>query len=75
MAKHEKQPKEEIENVMYLNRAVPKEGFRVFIYHIDGSERLIESYDDFLALTSSEDWHATKEDAKAKIKVRKKTEL
>jgi hypothetical protein len=64
---------EPIELVTYLDRKVPKKGFRAYIYSNDGRRKLINSYDEFLTYTSSDDWFSTKEEAQTK-KPRKKTE-
>lgn len=54
---------------IYLGRIVPKENFRAFIYAMDGSKRLVESWDEFEANMQSGLWFATAEDAKARIPV------
>lgn len=51
----------------YLGRLVSKENFRAFIYATDGSQRLVESWDEFEANMQSGVWFATKEDAEASV--------
>ncbi len=53
----------------YLGRLVSKEHFRAFIYAPDGSQRLVESWDEFEANMQSGVWFATAEDAKASLSV------
>lgn len=35
------------ESVKYLGRMVPKDGFRVFVYAVDGAKKLMNSYEEF----------------------------
>ena len=58
--------------VKYLGRAVPRRGFRAYVYAADGRQKLVESYDEFDLFTHSEEWFATKEEAEAPKKSRKK---
>ena len=62
------------ETVTYLNRVVPREGFRAFIYSTDGRTKIAESYDEFDLFVHSDEWFATKEEAQIPKKPRKKTE-
>lgn len=62
------------EMVTYLGRAVQKKGFRAYIYHVDGREKIAESFDEFEACTHSDEWFAQKEQAEAAKKPRKKLE-
>lgn len=52
---------------IYQGRIVEKKNFRAFIYAPDGSQRLVESWDEFEANMQSGVWFATAEDAKASI--------
>lgn len=51
--------------VTYLGKAVPKKGFRAFIYHKDGRKKIAESFDEFELFTHSDEWFATREEAEA----------
>lgn len=65
------------EMIPYLGKAVPRRGFRAYIYHVDGKTRLVNSYDEFDALIHSEGWFASKEQAEEAAlpkKPRKKSE-
>lgn len=69
------------ELVTYLGRAVPKKGFRAYIFATDGRKKIAESWDEFDLYTHSDEWFATQEEAKpakpeaeAPKKPRKKTE-
>lgn len=50
------------EFVKYLNRDVPKEGFRVYIYGRDGKQMLVNSWDEFKLHVFSGEWFASKEE-------------
>jgi hypothetical protein len=50
---------------MYLGRIVPKEGFRTNIYAPNGSQKIVESWEEFESHMESGTWFASKEDAKA----------
>lgn len=65
---------EKIELVTYLGRSVPRNGFRAYIFSNDGRQKIAESFDEFDLLTHSDEWFATKEEAEALKKPRKKTE-
>jgi hypothetical protein len=56
---------EPVELVPYLGRSVPRRGFRAYIYHTDGREKIAESYDEFELFTHSDEWFATKDEAQA----------
>ena len=55
------------EPAKYLGRLVSKEHFRVYIHAPDGSNKLVESWDDFQKHMEIGTWFATKEDALASI--------
>ena len=52
---------------IYLGRIVSKENFRAFIHAPDGSQRLVNSWNEFEANMQSGVWFATAEDAKASV--------
>lgn len=66
--------KEQDEMVTYLGRGIPKKGFRTYIFATDGRKKIAESWDEFDAYVNSDEWFATKEEAEAPKKPRKKTE-
>ncbi len=68
---HAQEPEE---LVPYLDRAVPRRGFRAFIYASEGRQKIVESYDEFKLFIHSDEWFATKEEAEKIKKPRKKTE-
>lgn len=43
--------------VIYQNRAVPRYGFRVFIYNSDGDKKLVNSYDEYERYIKTGDWY------------------
>lgn len=45
---------------LYLGRWVDKKTFRAFVYDKDGAEKLASSYDEFMNLTSTGTWFASK---------------
>ncbi len=53
--------------VFYLNRWVPKEHFRVFVYN-EKSERLTNSYDEYEKLIASGLWFPEKHLVPKKVK-------
>ncbi len=57
---------------IYLGRLVSKENFRTFIYSPDGSQRLVESWDEYERFMETGLWFALKEDAMTRIAVEKK---
>jgi hypothetical protein len=62
------------ELVPYLDRAVPRKGFRTYIFASGGRKKLVESYDEFELYTHSDEWFATQEETEVIKKPRKKTE-
>lgn len=46
--------------VLYQGRMVSRNGFRVYIYDKLGNRTLVNSYDDYLAHVSSDEWFDTK---------------
>lgn len=54
---------EQQEMVTYLGRAIPKAGFRAYIYSNDGKEKLVENWEEFDLYTHTDTWFATKEEA------------
>jgi hypothetical protein len=40
----------------YLGRAVKKEHFRAFVYNAVGEKALANSYDEYIAMTSTGQW-------------------
>jgi hypothetical protein len=62
---------EKKEFVLYNGRTVPKDGFRVFIYGLNDTEKLVNSWDEFQQEVSSGLWFPTKESVgkKSAIKV------
>lgn len=48
-------------NVEYLGRSVSSKGFRAFIYHKDGQQKLVNSWDEFIRLVDNNEWFASKE--------------
>lgn len=56
---------------VYLGRMVSKEHFRAFVYSMDGSQKLVESWDDYEQHMESGLWFSTKEDATARIPAEK----
>ena len=55
------------ESVMYCGRLVPTEGFRTFIYGIDGAKKLVESWDEYLNCISLGIWFSTLSEANSLI--------
>lgn len=49
------------ETVVYQGRIVPKSGFRVFIYDIDGNEKLVNTWDEYQDNISTGIWYAHKD--------------
>jgi len=56
---------------IYLGQIVSKDHFRVFIYAPDGSQKLVNSWDEFEKHMETGLWFATKEDAVTRIPVEK----
>lgn len=59
------------ETVLYDGRVVSKEGFRAFIYGMDGKTKLVNSWDEFQESMSSGLWFPSKD----KIPKRKKKKI
>ena len=55
---NQEKPKLEAQ-VLYLGRWVPRIHFRAFVFNGD-EKKLVNSYEEFLQLTSSGIWHAEK---------------
>lgn len=60
---------------IYLGRLVSKENFRVFIFAPDGSQKLVESWDDFEKHMEGGLWFASLDDAKASQAQEEKAEV
>jgi hypothetical protein len=60
------------EMVKYDNRIVPKEGFRAFIYHVDGTRKLANSWEEFEACVQTGTWFSSAQVAGEKQKTKKK---
>lgn len=54
---------------VYLGKVVDKAHFRVFVYAVDGTKKLVESWDDYERAMESGLWFSTKEDADSRIPV------
>lgn len=54
------------EYVVYLNRTIPKAGFRAFIYSFDNVEKLVNSWDEYEKNISTGVWFSTKAAVPAK---------
>lgn len=52
------------ETVFYDGRIVPTEGFRTFIYDIDGNQKLVNSWTEYLHHISMGIWFPKKGDIK-----------
>lgn len=48
------------EYVIYLGRTIPKKGFRAFVYGYEGTQKLVESWEDYEKSISTSSWFATK---------------
>src|SRR6185503_5594291 len=64
-----------MERVTYLNREVPKDGFRVYIYHKDGEKKLVNSWDEFKQNIMTNEWFATDIEANLCKQLETKVEL
>lgn len=60
-------------SAIYLGQIVDKKHFRTFVYSMDGSKKLVESWDEYERQMASGIWFSTKEDALARIPVEKPT--
>lgn len=56
---------------IYLGQIVDKQFFRTFVYSMDGSKKLVESWDEYERHMESGLWFSTQEDAKSRIPVEK----
>lgn len=56
---------------IYLGQIVDKKHFRTFIYSMDGSKKLVESWDEYERHMETGLWFAMQEDAKSRIPVAK----
>ena len=56
---------------IYLGQIVDKKHFRTFVYSMDGSKKLVESWDEYEQHMESGLWFSTQEDAKARVPVEK----
>lgn len=65
---------QQIEFVTYLGRAVPRQGFRAYMFSSDGRKKIAESFDEYELFIHSDEWFDTKQEAEAFKKPRKKTE-
>lgn len=57
---------------IYLGRHVSKENFRAFIYGPNGSQKLVNSWDEFERDMASGTWFATIEETKVEVKEKPK---
>lgn len=55
------------EMVIYNGKAFPKKGFRVFVYGKDGSQKLVNSWEQFEEAIQSGAWFSRKENINAII--------
>jgi hypothetical protein len=55
------------DDVMYLGRWVPKQGFRTFVYDANGKEKLAVSYPEYEEMIASGLWFAEKPANKPEI--------
>jgi hypothetical protein len=60
------------ETVLYDNRVVPKEGFRAFVYGMEGKIKLVNSWQEFQDSVSSGLWFSSKDKVPEKAKHKKK---
>jgi len=56
---------------IYLGQIVDKKHFRTFVYSMDGSKKLVESWDEYENHMESGLWFSTQEDAKSRVPVKK----
>ena len=56
---------------IYLGQIVDKKYFRTFVYSMDGSKKLVESWDEYERHMESSLWFSTQEDAKSRVPVEK----
>lgn len=60
------------EMVKYDNRIVPKQGFRAFVYNVDGQRRMANSWNEFESYVQTGIWFSSKQAALEKQKLKKK---
>jgi hypothetical protein len=53
------------ETVIYDGRVVPKDGFHVFVYAVNGEQKLVKSWDEYQRCISSGVWFQKKVQAEA----------
>jgi len=56
------------EDVMYLGRWVPKQGFRTFVYDKNGDQKLANTYSEYESMIATGLWFAVKPENKPPIK-------
>ena len=56
---------------IYLGRIIDKSNFRTFIYSPDGTQKLVDSWDDYEKHIETGLWFALKEDAITRISIKK----
>jgi hypothetical protein len=56
------------EHVQYDGRIVPKDGFRVFIYGVDGAQKLVNSWDEYIKEIGTGVWFSKKDQVKEPFK-------
>ena len=56
---------------IYLGRIVDKEHFRTNVYAMDGSKKVVDSWDEYEKAMESGLWYSTIEDAKSRVPVEK----
>jgi len=61
----DQQKKTAPQQVLYLNRWVSKDHFRVFVYN-ETSQKLANTYDEYIKLIDSGEWFSSKEEVKPK---------
>jgi hypothetical protein len=52
----------------YMGKVVSKNNFRAYVYSPDGSQKLVESWDEYEECIASGVWFSTKEQAQERIK-------
>ncbi len=54
------------DDVLYMSRKVSREGFRVYVFGMDDTQKLVNSYDDYEAALAS-GWFSSKEETVKKM--------
>lgn len=62
-------------HVKYLDRVVPREGFRAYVYDAEQNKKLMNSYDDYESHIATGCWYACKPEIVIKAKGRQKREF